>query len=166
MFENAGIADFYALFFVGFTDKANDPVSIGMFGSGFKLAIASALRLGIKLVLYIGREKVTFRTVKRDVKGHNIEQLNFVREINRLQVGFVRLPPHERNVSFVTCSRGRGEYQFSETLLKSGPRPISLALIDALAQTKSVSGKCDPRYEEALMHMVLDSVNGETAGKQ
>ena len=50
MFQNAGCADFYALFFVGFTDKAGDAESIGMFGSGFKLAVAAAMRLGIELV--------------------------------------------------------------------------------------------------------------------
>ena len=317
MFENAGTADFYALFFVGFTDKDNNQAAIGMFGSGFNLAIASALRFGIRMILYIGLDRVTFTTVQRSVKGRKIDQLYFVRElpdgtteehgtnltlgygskdwkspwgvyremlancrdadprgyeivfglepkgregftrmfveateeilaiyrnlcsfsdiesqsmvrigrkavraisglyrilstngpltaekllrqeehgnrevftpdgvlarhfqesfssvsrhlpeVNRLHISFVRLPAHERNVSFITCSRGRGEYQFSETLLKSGPKPIALALIDALAQTKSVSGKCDPRYEEALIQMVLDSTNGRPGGEQ
>ena len=54
MFENAGVADFYALYFVGFTDKKDDPAAIGMFGSGFKLAVASALRLNLELILYLG----------------------------------------------------------------------------------------------------------------
>ena len=80
MFENAGEADFYALYLVGFTDKANDPNSIGMFGSGFKLALASALRLGIKVVLYLGLRKVMVRTVTRKVKGVDVEQLVFVEE--------------------------------------------------------------------------------------
>jgi hypothetical protein len=439
MFENAGTADFYALFFVGFTDKSNNPLAIGMFGSGFKLAIAAALRLGIKTILYIGRDKVTFKTVRRTVKQQVIDQLYFVQEradgtieehgtnltlgygakdwksswgvyreilansrdadprgyevvygvepkgregftrvfveateeildiyrnadyyfkeerhasfvcdsgrlypkvapegetyfyckgmfvlstpesslydmdlyympinesrdastanllthvlqlfdvcppdiktdiirfaiekgeqgfvhtlenslywwqtrraqswveafrrafpdhvlcsfsdieyqsmlrmgrkavratrglhrllssngvmtaekllrqeeqskrevftptgilaehfekafnrvssrlpeVNRLHISFVRLPAKERNVSFITCSRAGGEYQLSETLLKSGPKPIALTLVDALAQTKSVSGKCDPKYEEILMGMVLDCI--------
>lgn len=79
-------------------------------------------------------------------------------EVNRLKVDFVRMPSNERSVSFVTCSRARGEYQFSETLLKSGPKSISLALIDALGQTKSLSGRCDPDYETELMRMVLECV--------
>jgi hypothetical protein len=79
-------------------------------------------------------------------------------EINRLSINFVRLPASERNVSFITCSRARGEYQFSETILKSGQKAISLALVDALAQTKSVSGKCDLDYENELMGMVLECV--------
>lgn len=83
---------------------------------------------------------------------------NCLPELHRLNVTFVRLPTSERNVSFVTCSRARGEYQFSETLLKSGPKAISLALVDALAQTKSVSGKCDLDYENELMQMVLECV--------
>jgi len=79
-------------------------------------------------------------------------------EVNRLNVRFVRLPRSERNVSFVTCSRARGDYQFSETLLKSGVKAISLALVDALAQTKSLSGKCDLDYEHELMDLVLECI--------
>jgi len=33
MFQNAGAADFFALFLVGFTDKAGDSDAIGMFGA-------------------------------------------------------------------------------------------------------------------------------------
>ncbi len=79
-------------------------------------------------------------------------------EVHRLNVTFVRLPASERNVSFVTCSRARAEYQFSETLLKSGIKAVAMALIDALAQTKSLSGKCDLDYEQELMGMVLECV--------
>jgi len=79
-------------------------------------------------------------------------------EVNRLNVSFVRLPASERNVSFVTCSRARAEYQFSETLLKSGVKAVAMALIDALAQTKSLSGKCDLDYEHELVGMVLECV--------
>ena len=79
-------------------------------------------------------------------------------EVNRLNVSFIRLPATERNVSFVTCSRARAEYQFSETLLKSGVKAVAMALIDALAQTKSLSGKCDLDYENELMGMVLECV--------
>lgn len=80
MFQNAGAADFYAMFLVGFTDKTGDPNSIGMFGSGFKLAVTAALRLGIDLIVYLGRDKVTFKTAARTVKGEEIEQLVFVQE--------------------------------------------------------------------------------------
>lgn len=83
---------------------------------------------------------------------------NNLPELNRLDIDFVRLPRSERNVSFVTCSRGRGSYQFSESLLKSGPRSISKALVDALAQTRSVSGKCDLDYESELVDMVLECI--------
>ncbi|MBN1395261.1 MAG: hypothetical protein JW959_09575, partial [Pirellulales bacterium] len=79
-------------------------------------------------------------------------------EINRLNISFIRLPRSERNVSFITCSRARGEYQFSETLLKSGVKAVAKALIDALAQTKSLSGKCDLEYENKLTEMVLECV--------
>jgi len=78
MFQNAGAADFYALFLIGFTDKSGDPHAIGMFGSGFKLAVVSALRLGIEVIAYLGREKVTFRKASRQVKDESIEQLVFV----------------------------------------------------------------------------------------
>ncbi len=76
-------------------------------------------------------------------------------EVNMLNISFVRLPAFERSISFVPCSRGRGEFQFSETILKSGPRAITLALIDALAQTKSIKGRCDLEYEDKLIEMVL-----------
>jgi len=68
MFQNAGEADFFALFLVGFTDKAGDPNSIRMFGSGFKLAVTAALRLGIDLILYLDRDKVTFKPEVVDAK--------------------------------------------------------------------------------------------------
>ncbi len=80
MFQNAGVADFFALFLVGFTDKRGDPDAIGMFGSGFKLAVTAALRLDIDLMLYLDRDKVTFKTATRQVKGEDVEQLVFVRE--------------------------------------------------------------------------------------
>ena len=67
MFQNAGTTDLYALYLVGFTDKAGDPNSIGMFGSGFKLAVTAALRLGIDLIVYLDRDKVTFKTETRQV---------------------------------------------------------------------------------------------------
>jgi hypothetical protein len=86
MFQNAGTADFYALFLVGFTDKAGDPNAIGMFGSGFKLAITASLRMGIETVLFLGREKVTFKKAPRKVKGENIEQLVFVCESSEGEV--------------------------------------------------------------------------------
>lgn len=79
-------------------------------------------------------------------------------EINRLNVTFVRMPKTNRQVSFITCSRSAGVYQFTDRLLATGPKAIALALVDALAQTKSLSGRCDPRYEEALMQMVLECV--------
>ncbi len=86
MFQNAGVADFFALFLVGFTDKTSDPNSIGMFGSGFKLAMTAALRLGIDLILYLDRDKITFRTARRQVKDEQVEQLVFVRQTSDGQV--------------------------------------------------------------------------------
>ena len=77
MFQNAGVTDFYALFLVGFTDKAADPTTIGMFGSGFKLAVAAALRFGIDLIVYLGHDKVTFCTEMRYVKDEEVQQLSF-----------------------------------------------------------------------------------------
>jgi|GEM_PF-3198494 len=77
-------------------------------------------------------------------------------EVNRLDIDFVRLPRSERNVSFITRSRGRGAYQFSESLLKSGPKAVSKALVDVLAQTRSVSGRCDLDFENELIDMVLE----------
>ena len=79
-------------------------------------------------------------------------------EVNRLQISFVRLPEHERHVSFITCNRARGEYQLSEALLKSGSRAVVSALIDALAQTKSHSGKCDLDYENVLIGLVAEAI--------
>lgn len=253
MFQNAGVTDFYALYLVGFTDKAGDPDSIGMFGSGFKLAVTHVRRLfdccppeikteiirfaieqsqdGVQTLessLYwsqsrrpdawvhafrrafpdhvlcsfsdveyqsmirMGRKAVrATREFYRLLSAHGVQTAERVLraeeetkrqvfelegilkenyeqafakicsrlpEINRLNISFVRLPPSERNVSFVTCSRARAEYQFSETLLKSGPKAVAIALIDVLAQTKSLSGKCDLDYEQELMRMVLECV--------
>lgn len=80
MFQNPGETDIYALYLVGFTDKADDPNTIGMFGSGFKQAATAALRLGIDLVVYLGRDKITFKTVARRVNGDDVRQLVFVWE--------------------------------------------------------------------------------------
>ena len=80
--------------------------------------------------------------------------------IRRLSVSFTRLPERERDTSFITCSRAHGTYQFSDTLLKSGPKALKLALVDALAQTKGLAGKCDLDHERELMRMVLDCAGG------
>jgi len=96
MFQNAGVADFYALFFVGYTDN--------------------------------------------------------------LAISFVRLPANERLPTLITCGRHSGQYQLSERLLTSGVRALSLALIDALAQTRSGSGRCDISYEKALAEMILECI--------
>ncbi len=80
MFQNAEEADFFALFLVGYTDKSGDPNAIGMFGSGFKLAVAAALRLNIDLIVYLGRDRITAKTVTRQVKSGVAEQLVFIRQ--------------------------------------------------------------------------------------
>ena len=55
--------------------QAGDSDTIGMFGSGFKLAVTAAMRLGIDLSVYLDRDRVTFKTVTRNVKGEEIDQL-------------------------------------------------------------------------------------------
>ena len=42
--------------------------------------------------------------------------------------------------------------------MRIGSKVVALALIDALAQTKSLSGKRDPRYEDELMKMVMECI--------
>jgi len=95
MFQNAGVADFRAFFLVGFTDKAGDHEAIGMFGSGFKLAVTAALRLGIDPILYLDRDKVTVRTATRQVKSEEAEQLVCVTRVWTPQLTAPAFSPQE-----------------------------------------------------------------------
>lgn len=80
LFENPGMADFFALFLLGFTDKSGNEQAIGQFGSGFKYAVSAAMRHGLELIVFLGREKITFKTADRNVQGEIARQLIFVRE--------------------------------------------------------------------------------------
>ncbi|MCF7958790.1 MAG: hypothetical protein K9M57_10115, partial [Phycisphaerae bacterium] len=83
-------------------------------------------------------------------------------EVHILNISFIQLPPSESNVLFIASSRARGEYQFSQTLLKSGVRAIGMALFDALAQTKSISGKCNMDYEMEMLNMAWECIMNDT----
>ena len=63
MFQNAGEANFLPLFFLGLTDKHDDPEMIGQFGAGFKQAVVAALRLGIEVQAYIGGTRLVFERI-------------------------------------------------------------------------------------------------------
>lgn len=71
--ENEGEAEIAALQLLGASDKlAAGPPTIGKFGSGFKYAVAAALRNGIDLFLTVGKKRVTFGTKEIELRGRTI----------------------------------------------------------------------------------------------
>lgn len=82
-------------------------------------------------------------------------------EVECLSVSFVRLPAREGLTAFIPLSRARGQYQFTETLLAAGREAIMAALIDAVAQTNSLSGRCDLRYENTLLELAVRTLGEE-----
>jgi hypothetical protein len=69
--ENEGEADLAALRLLGATDKRCS-AAIGRFGSGFKQAIAAALRNGINVFLTVGRKRVAFATKEVALRSHTV----------------------------------------------------------------------------------------------
>lgn len=70
-FHNPGLIDLDAVRTMGVSVK--NPGSFGMFGTGFKYALATALRGGAKVTLYRGEDKHEFHTEEKVIRGEAFE---------------------------------------------------------------------------------------------
>lgn len=82
IFQNPGLIELDAIRTMGVSVKLEG--SFGMFGTGFKYGLATALRGGAIVTLYRGTEKHVFDTVTRTVRG---EAFEFVR-MDGVEMGF------------------------------------------------------------------------------
>lgn len=78
VFHNPGLIDLEAIRLMGASVK--QPGSFGRFGTGLKYAVASILRGGGSLELYIGELRYTFQTRTARVKGEAFEEVLLVKD--------------------------------------------------------------------------------------
>lgn len=91
IFHNPGVIDLEAIRLMGASVKK--PGSFGRFGTGLKYAIASVLRGGGSLELYIDRQRYTFETRTAKVKEEDFEEVLLVEQaeegpLTPIELGF------------------------------------------------------------------------------
>lgn len=72
VFSNPGLLDIRAVETMGLSAKETDH-PIGFFGTGLKYAIATLLRTGSHIVIWVGRDKYTFSTTLEDFRGKSFQ---------------------------------------------------------------------------------------------
>lgn len=92
VFRTPGLIDLRAFTVMGFNAKPNTPNPIGFFGTGLKYSVAVLLRLGYKMVVYIGRDKYTFFEKKVDFRGKEFGQVWMRSERWKLRARNIELP--------------------------------------------------------------------------
>lgn len=75
--ENKGVLDWNAFILMGASTKRDDTTKIGMFGTGFKYALATLLRSKVQVIIFTGKEKYVFRTKKRNFRNKVFNQLQY-----------------------------------------------------------------------------------------
>lgn len=68
MFQNSGEVEIPALHLIGASTKRNDSGKIGMFGSGFKYALAWVLRNNIPPRIFSGAQEIKISTIPREFR--------------------------------------------------------------------------------------------------
>lgn len=78
VFETPGLLDTRSLTLMGVSAKPNSDTPIGYFGTGLKLSVATLVRMGAELSIYIGSEKWTVVQKTADFRGTEITQLQLL----------------------------------------------------------------------------------------
>ena len=92
VFRTPGLIDLRSFTVMGFNAKPNVTNPIGFFGTGLKYSVAVLLRLGCKMVVYIGLDKYTFYAKKVDFRGKEFEQVWMRAEKWKLRARNIELP--------------------------------------------------------------------------
>lgn len=71
--KNNGYIEEKDLYLIGSSTKRDDDTKIGIFGSGWKFALAWFMRNGCKVTIYSGKEEIKIGTVTVDHRGTNVE---------------------------------------------------------------------------------------------
>lgn len=82
VFKTPGLIDIRSFTVMGLSSKPNSDSPIGKFGTGLKMAIAVLVRNDIKVVLWIGRTKYTFKKAKVKFRGAEYQQIIMIREVH------------------------------------------------------------------------------------
>lgn len=91
--QTPGLLDFKSLTIMGLSAKPNSSNPIGMFGTGLKYSIATLMRMGAEITLWIGEDKYEFATVQSDFRGSTFQTLR-VRQQRKglLKARWIELP--------------------------------------------------------------------------
>lgn len=93
LFETDGLIDIRAFTTMGLSAKPMTESPIGYFGTGLKYAMAVLVRLGMEPIVWIGKDKYTFRKVFTDFRGQGFDLLQMeVHKFRWLKSRFQDLP--------------------------------------------------------------------------
>jgi hypothetical protein len=87
-FKNPGEADVDAMTIIGVNIKEDKASAIGFFGSGFKYGVATVLRLGGKITMYVGLECYTFGVVVETIRGEQVPIVAIMHNGDVRKLGF------------------------------------------------------------------------------
>jgi len=85
VFKTPGLIDIRSFTVMGLSSKPNSDSPIGKFGTGLKMAIAVLVRNDIKVVLWIGRTKYTFKKYAIKYRGMEALQIKMEKEVHGLR---------------------------------------------------------------------------------
>ena len=83
--SNAGELELNAIMLMGASTKRDDDSKIGMFGTGFKYAIAVLMRIGCSIVIRSGRSTIEFKTKRAVLGGKQFAQVVMLVSESRLK---------------------------------------------------------------------------------
>lgn len=85
VFKTPGLIDIRAFIVMGLSSKPGSDSPIGKFGTGLKMAIAVLVRNDIKVVLWIGRTKYTFKKYAIKFRGLETTQIKMEKEVHGIR---------------------------------------------------------------------------------
>jgi len=92
-----GLLDIRAFTILGLHAKPKTDTPIGKFGSGLKYAVATLVRLGCRVQVFIGTTEYEFYTKQSDFRGAEFKQLMMrKREGHALEMDLCRAAVHDR----------------------------------------------------------------------
>lgn len=84
MIENGGEVETSAMHLLGASTKRDDETKIGMFGSGFKYALAWLLRNNYEVLIFSGRREITIGTTERQFRNQTFNVITIDGEATSL----------------------------------------------------------------------------------
>ena len=149
-----GLLDIRSITTFGLHAKPGSSAPIGKFGTGLKYAIATLLRLGCKIQLFIGETEYEFYTKKDDFRGMEYEQVYMKKRKGVLsRWSSIELPFTTLHGKFWEAWQAFRELH-SNTLDESGSTELTHDNTDGLyTSDKTIFVITGEKYEEAFQNI-------------